>query len=62
MHLMIAVWNPNIPAAALFGLLVLALCISYVLDGIRTYRDGRELARQITAEHEARKALEKRAQ
>jgi hypothetical protein len=32
-----------------------------MLEGWRNYKIGKEMVRQITAEHEARKALEKRA-
>jgi hypothetical protein len=40
-------------------LLAVALFIPDIIEGIRNYRRGRDLARHITQEHEARKALEK---
>jgi hypothetical protein len=47
------------------ALLILVLMIlSFIPEmrqGYRNYKIGREMARQITAEHEARKALEKLA-
>jgi len=32
-----------------------------MIEGVHKYRRGRDLARQIPAKHEARKALEKRS-
>jgi hypothetical protein len=51
-------WQPNIPAATLFALLVLALCLSYARDEIKSVRRKREAAREIVAEHEAREFLD----
>jgi hypothetical protein len=56
---MIATWNPDLPSASLFALLVLALLLTCVIDEVRSVRRKREAARQIVAEHNARKALEK---
>jgi hypothetical protein len=48
-----------------FALLIIVLCalmfVPEMIEGVHKYRAGRDLARRITAEHEARKALEKRA-
>jgi hypothetical protein len=55
---MTATWNPDIPFALMIVFLMFLLYVPDIDRGIRNYRRGRDLARQITAEHEARKALE----
>jgi hypothetical protein len=45
--------------ALMIFLLAIAMFLPDLIEGIRNYRRGRDLARQITREHEARKALEK---
>jgi hypothetical protein len=55
-------WNPDLPFCALILVLMILAFIPEMVEGVYKYRRGRELARQITAEHDARKALEKRAQ
>jgi hypothetical protein len=53
-------WHPDLPFCALIlAGIFLMYAIPSAIEGIHKYRAGRELARQITAEHEARKALEK---
>jgi hypothetical protein len=47
--------------ALMIFLVAIALYIPDLMAGYRNYRRGRDRARQITAEHAARKALEKRA-
>ena len=56
-----AVWNPDIPAALLLLAMIFALYIPDFIAGIRTYREGRDLARRITDEHAAREFLDQRA-
>jgi hypothetical protein len=43
-------------------LVFLMYAVPSLIEGVHNFRRGRELARQLTREHEARKALEKRAQ
>jgi hypothetical protein len=54
-----ASWHPDIPFALLIIVLCVAMFIPEMIEGVHKYRRGRDLARQITREHEARKALEK---
>jgi hypothetical protein len=58
---MSAHWNPDIPFVLLIIVLCAAMFIPEMIEGIRNYHRGRDLARRITQEHDARKALEKRA-
>jgi hypothetical protein len=53
----VATWNPDLPAALLLLAMIFALYIPDVIGGIRTYREGRDLARRITEEHDARRVL-----
>jgi hypothetical protein len=55
-------WHPDLPFCALILLLMILSFIPEMRQSWRNHKIGRELARQITAEHHARKALEKRAQ
>jgi hypothetical protein len=59
--MIVASWNPDIPFALMIIVMCVAMFIPDIIEGIRNYHRGRELARCITQEHEARKALEKRA-
>ena len=52
-------WHPDIPFAILIIVLCVAMFIPEMIEGVRNYRRGHDLARRITQEHEARKALEK---
>jgi hypothetical protein len=45
--------------ALMIFLFAIAMFIPEMIEGVHKYRRGRDLARQITQEHEARKALEK---
>jgi ABC-type spermidine/putrescine transport system permease subunit I len=48
--------------ALTIAILVIGMyAIPSLIEGIHNYRRGRAIARQLTREHEARKALEKRA-
>jgi hypothetical protein len=47
--------------ALMIFLLALAMFVPDLIKGIHDFRRGRDLDHQITAEHEARKSLEKRA-
>lgn len=58
---MSAHWNPDIPFVLLIIVPCIAMFIPDMIQRVRSYFRGRDLARRITAEHEARKALEKRA-
>jgi hypothetical protein len=51
-----ATWSPDLPFCALILFFIFAL---YIPDEVRRVRRTRQQARQIVAEHEARKALEK---
>jgi hypothetical protein len=57
-----AAWHPDLPFCALLLALMILSFLPEWRQGWRNYKTGREMARQIAAEHEARKALEKRAQ
>jgi hypothetical protein len=48
--------------ALTIAILAFLMYVPDLIQGYRNYKIGRELARQITAEHDARKAREKRAQ
>jgi hypothetical protein len=50
---------PNLDIAFTLLLLIIAMFVSEIIEGIHKYRAARDLARRITQEHEARKALEK---
>jgi hypothetical protein len=52
-------WHPDLPFCALILFAIFLMYVPDLIQGIHNYRRGRDLARQITAEHEARKALEK---
>jgi hypothetical protein len=54
-------WSPNIPAALQLLAMIFALYIPDFVAGIRTFKRGRDLARRITEEHEARRFLDQRA-
>jgi hypothetical protein len=54
-------WQPDLPFCALILFLMILSFLPEMWEGVRNYRRGRALAQQITREHEARKALEKRA-
>ena len=54
-------WHPDLPFCALILALMILSFVPEWRQGYRNYKIGKEMARQITAEHEARKALEKRA-
>jgi hypothetical protein len=57
--MIVAVWNPNIPAALLLLAMIIAMyAIPSLIVGIRTYNRSRDLARRITQEHEARHFLD----
>ena len=51
-------WTPDIPAALLLLAMIFSLYIPDVVKGIRTFKQGRDLARRITQEHAAREFLE----
>jgi hypothetical protein len=51
----------DLDVALLILFLMIATFIPDWVRGVRDYRAGRDLAHRITAEHQARKALEKRA-
>jgi hypothetical protein len=55
-------WRDWDIALMIFLLAIAMYAIPSAVEGIHNFRRGRELAQRITAEHEARKALEKRAQ
>jgi hypothetical protein len=55
-------WHPDLPFCALILFLIFLMYVPDLYRGYRNYKIGREMARQISAEHNARKALEKRAQ
>jgi hypothetical protein len=54
-------WHPDLPFCALILFLIFLMFLPEMIEGVRKYRAGRDLAQRITAEHEAIKALEKRA-
>jgi hypothetical protein len=54
-------WHPDLPFCALILFLIFLMFLPEMIEGVRKYRAGRDLAQRITAQHEARKALEKRA-
>jgi hypothetical protein len=55
-------WHPDLPFCALIVVLMILSFLPEWRQSVRKFHEGRELARQITAEHAARKALEKRGQ
>jgi hypothetical protein len=55
-------WRDWDIALTIAFLVFLMYAIPSLIEGVHNFRRGRELARQLTQEHDARKALEKRAQ
>jgi hypothetical protein len=54
-------WHPDLPFCALILFLIFLMYVPDLIQGVRNYFRDKALARRIGEEHEARKALEKRA-
>jgi hypothetical protein len=46
-------WHPDLPAVALILVLIIGMyAVPSIISGVRTYREGRDLARQLYRERD----------